>query len=59
MYFGFVVRHVARKLLVATTTVAAATLITKAGRRFARVGVSAIVGATKAAASEIKATQGR
>lgn len=59
MYFGFVVRHVARKVFLATTAVAAATLITDAGRRFARVGLSAIVGATKAAATEIRATRGR
>ena len=32
MYFGFVIRHVARKVLVATTVVAAASLVTRAGR---------------------------
>ncbi len=56
MYFGFVIRHVAKKVLVATTAVAAASLVTKAGRRIARVGFSAIAGAVKAAAIEMRAT---
>ena len=56
MYFGFVIRHVARKVLVATTVVAAASLVTRAGRRIARVGLSAIAGAIVAAANEMRAT---
>jgi hypothetical protein len=54
MYFGFVVRHVARKILVATTVMAAVSLATKTGRRVARIGLSAIAGATKAAAIEMR-----
>lgn len=53
MYLGFVVRHVARKVLMATTVMAAASLATNAGRRIARIGLSAIAGAARAAANEM------
>jgi hypothetical protein len=58
MYFGFVVHQVARKILVATTGLAAVSLATKTGRRVARIGLSAIAGATKAAASEMRTPSG-
>ncbi len=58
MYIGFAVHHVARKVLVATTMMAFVSLATKTGRRIARVGLTTLVAATKAAASEMKTTSG-
>ncbi len=54
MWFGFNVRHVGKKLAIASVVVGGATLLTESGRRFAKVVVASIKGAGEAAAKEIK-----
>jgi hypothetical protein len=59
VYIGFVVHHVARKLLIGGVVVAGVTLATKAGRRLPRIGVAAMKGAGEAVFSEVKAQNWR
>jgi hypothetical protein len=54
MYIGFVIRHVAKKLLIGGAAVACAVLATDAGWRIAKIGMAAIKGAGKAAFDEAK-----
>jgi hypothetical protein len=54
MYIGFVVHHVARKLLIGGAVATCAGLATKAGRRVARIGIAAIKGGSRAALSEAR-----
>jgi hypothetical protein len=58
MYIGFVVHHVARKLLIGGAVATCAGLATKAGRRVARIGIATIKGACRAAFSEARAQAG-
>jgi hypothetical protein len=54
LYLGFVVRHVVKKLMVVGTLVAGAVLLTKPGRKAAKVMGAAIAGGTKAAIEAAK-----
>jgi hypothetical protein len=54
LYLGFVVRHVVKKLLVLGTVVVGAALLTKPGRKAAKVMGAAIAGGTKAAIEAAK-----
>lgn len=58
MYIGFVIHHVARKLLIGGAVVAGVGLATKAGRRLARVGIAAMKGAGRAVYSELRTQTG-
>jgi hypothetical protein len=58
MYIGFVIRHVAKKLLIGGAAVACAALATDAGRRIAKISMAAIKGAGKAAFDEAKSHTG-
>jgi len=58
MWVGFAVRHVGKKLAIASAVAAGAVLSTESGRRVAKVVVAALKGAGGAAANEIKAQMG-
>lgn len=55
MWFGFAVRHVAKKATIGVAVVAGAALATRSGRRIARVLVASVKGAGMGAINEIKA----
>jgi len=54
MFIGFTIRHFARKALLGSAGLAAVSLMTRSGRRIAKVAMASATGATKAAYAEIK-----
>jgi hypothetical protein len=58
MYIGFVIHHVARKILIGGAVALGASLATTTGRRIAKIGIAAIVGAGKAAFNEARVQTG-
>lgn len=54
MWFGFAVRHVAKKATIAAAVVAGLMLSTKSGRKAAKVILAGAKGAAQAALNEIK-----
>ena len=57
MWVGFAIRHVGKKLAIASAVAAGAVLSTEGGRRAAKVFVASLRGAGEAAVKEIKAQQ--
>ena len=55
MWVGFAVRHVGKKLAIASAVAAGAVLSTESGRKVAKVVLASLKGAGEAAAKEIKA----
>jgi len=58
MWVGFAVRHVGKKLVIASAVAAGAVLSTESGRKVAKVVLASLKGAGEAAANELKAQMG-
>lgn len=54
MFIGFTIHHFAKKALLGSVALAGMTLMTKSGRRIAKVVLASAKGATKAAYAEIR-----
>jgi len=54
MFIGFTIHHFAKKVLLGSAALAGMTLMTKSGRRIAKVVLASAKGATAAAYTEIR-----